>query len=219
MKPDFEKAATIAAETLIKYGISSAPVSPLPILKKLPGVLVLSYEKVSNSIGSSRDCILSAFGEQNQDACTSVNIVDGQKQYLVTYNQYLPAFLAQHALARELGHILLGHDGTRPEQVRNEEAICFANHLLSPRALIKTIQAAGIRLTVDVFGSLTGCYENCLFCMRKIPATHVAPELNRIIRGNFMPYIMNFFNYQRVAMHSDVSALADFGSFMEGYAE
>ena len=35
MNPDFQRAATLAAETLIKYRIDSAPVSPLHILKKI----------------------------------------------------------------------------------------------------------------------------------------------------------------------------------------
>ena len=33
MKPDYEKASTKAVEMLIKYGLSSAPILPLPILK------------------------------------------------------------------------------------------------------------------------------------------------------------------------------------------
>ena len=188
MIPDYEKAALAAAETLVKYGISSAPVDPLPVLKKLPGVLVVSYETLSNDVGSDRSCVISTFGEHNQDAFTSVNIVDGKPQYLVTFNQRLPVFLFQRALARELGHIILGHDVSLPEDVRNEEARCFANHLLCPRALIHSITAANLRLTVEVLGNLTGCYDHCLSCMRKLPGAHVPAELNRQIRENFMPY-------------------------------
>ena len=43
MHPDYEAAAIAATETLIKYGITSAPVSPLRMLKSIPGVLVVTY--------------------------------------------------------------------------------------------------------------------------------------------------------------------------------
>ena len=44
-------------------------------------------------------------------------------------------------------------------------------------------------------------------------------ELNRIVRDNFMPYILNFFEYQRHAAQYDGSALADLGTYMDNYEE
>ena len=217
--PDFERAATAAAETLVNFEINSAPVAPLPILKRTPHVLVFSYEEVSESIDQKRSCVLATVGERNQDAFTTVSIINGTPHYIVTYNQLLPAFLVQRALARELGHIVLGHDGSRPESVRLDEARAFANHLLAPRALIHTIQATGIRITKEVLGNLTGCYDYCLSCMRKIPPVHVPAELNRQIRQNYMPFVLNYFDYQRYASKKDGSESVDFGTFMEGYEE
>lgn len=219
MTPDFQTAAIRATETLIKYGIASTPVDPLPILKRIPGVLAVSYESMSSDVDQDRRCVMSLFGEKNHDAFTSVNYKDGKTQYLVTFNQRLPAALIQRGLARELGHIMLGHDGTRPESVRNDEAKCFAHHLLVPRALIHALQATGVRLTVEVLGNLTGCYDYCLSCMRKQPAVHVPADLNRAVRDQFMPYITNIFEYQRYASLKDGSALADFGTYMDGYEE
>ena len=218
MTPDYERAALAAAETLIKYNVSSAPVAPLPILKKIPGVLVVSYESMANDVGTDRSCVLTMFGN-SQDAFTSVNFKNGKPQYLVTYNARLSANLFQRALARELGHIILGHDGSRPEDVRNEEARCFANHLLTPRPLINAIRSAGFPITMECVGNLTGCYDYCLSCMRRIPSVHGPAELNRIIRDNFAPYVHNFLEFWRVASETDSSAPADFGSYMEGYEE
>jgi len=48
----------------------------------------------------------------------------------VVYNQRMPFDIVRKALARELGHIVLGHDGTRPEEVRNTEAEHFAKIML-----------------------------------------------------------------------------------------
>lgn len=220
MTPDYESAALRAAETLIKYGINSTPVVPILILKQLPDVLLVSFESLSNDMDQSRQCVMSMMGEKNQDAFTSVQTTpDGRKLYIVTYNQMLPVFLEQRALARELGHILLGHDGSRPEDVRQEEAKAFAHHLLCPRPLIHAVQASGLRVTMEVLNNLTGCNDYCISCMRKIPATHVPPEMNRKIRDAFMPYFVNFFNYQRVATHKDGSQKADFGTYMDGYEE
>ena len=63
------------------------------------------------------------------------------------------------------------------------------------------------------------CYDYCLSCIRKLPAVSVPRELNRMVRENFMPYIMNYFEFQRVATHTDGSALADLGTYMDGYEE
>ena len=219
MTPDYLKAATAAAETLIKFGISSAPVDPLPILKKLPGVLVVSYQSMAQDIGSDRRAVMSMFGENNQDAFTSFQLKDGRPQYLVTYNQQLSQVFVQRALARELGHIILGHDGSRPDSVRNQEAKCFAHHLLVPRALIHAIQASGHRLTVELLGNLTGCYDYCLSCMRCTPGVAVPAELNRQVRDLFLPYFQNFFEFYRYASRKDGSALADLGTYMDNYEE
>lgn len=219
MTPDYERSAIAATETLIKYNVTSAPVDPLPILKRMPGVLCVSFETMSRETAQDRQCLISAFGEKNQDAFTSVFMKDGKPQYLVAFNKMLPVNLFQRALARELGHIVLGHVGNLPEDIRNEEAKCFAHHLICPRALLHSIRVTNLRLTTEMIGNLTGCYDFCLSCIRQQPAVHVPAELNRAVRDQFLPYVKNFFEFQRYAQLQDGSALADFGHYMEGYEE
>lgn len=219
MTPDYEKAAIKATETLIKYNIGAAPIDPLPMLKQTPGVLVLSFEEMANQTNIDRNEILDKLGCKNQDAVTTVFVDNDELKYVVTYNRMLSFGMVNRALARELGHIILGHDGSRPEEVRNEEAKCFAHHLLCPRALIHTVQATGIKLTVEAVGNMTGFYDYCLSCIRKQPSVTVSVELNRQVRDQFMPYVLNLFEYQKYASHSDGSAMADFGAYMEGYEE
>ena len=218
-QPDYLNAAIKASETLINFGISSAPVDSLPILKKYPGVFVVSFAEMSETLCMDRQNLVSICGESNQDAVTSVHIDGDSVRYVVAYNQQLPLFIVGRALARELGHILLGHDGTRPEDVRNAEARCFAHHLLCPRPLIHAIQACNLRLTTDLLGNVTGCYDYCLSCMRKTPGVSVPAELNRAVRDQFMPYMKNLFEFQRYASLKDVSALADLGTYMDNYVE
>lgn len=219
MTPDYEKAATKATETLIKFGVSTTPIDPLPMLKKTPNVYVMTFAEMSEKTSIDRCDIIRSLGQQNQDAITTVFNEGGERTYIVSYNMLLPAKYVDRALARELGHIILGHDGSRPEDVRNAEAKCFAHHLLCPRPLIHTLQATGIRFTVDMFGSITGCYDYCLSCMRKLPAVHVPAELNRKVRDQLLPYIMNLFDFLRYASLRDGSALADLGNYMDGYEE
>ena len=219
MTPDFDRAATKAAEILIKYGINSAPIDPVPIFKKAPGFNVVTFTEMSRTLGMDRQDLLSSFSSENHDAVSSVQLKDGKKHYLVAYNMRLPQYIVQRALAREMGHIVLGHDGTRPEDVQNAEALCFAHHLLCPRALIHAIQDAGVKITVEVLGNTTGCYERCLIGMRHTPATHVPPELNRKVRDQFADYLADFLDFQTYLSQEDDSMIANFGTFMDGYEE
>ena len=219
MNPDFDRAATAAAEILIKYGISTAPVDPIPIFKKAHGFNVVTFTEMSQMIGISRQDLVSTFEAENHDAVTSVYIKDGHPHYLVAYNMRLPQYIVQRALAREMGHIVLGHDGSRPDDVRNAEALCFAHHLLCPRPLIYAIQESGTRITVEVLGNTTGCYERCLIGMRRTPATHVAPDLNRKVRDQFADYISEFLDFQSFLSQGDDSMIANFGTYMDGYEE
>lgn len=219
MTPDYTRAAVAAAEMLIKHRISSAPVDPLPVFKRTPGVLVLSFTELSGRLGMDRDNLITSFETENHDAVTSLHVDDGKLLYLVTYNQRLPLYFVQRSLARELGHIVLGHDGSRPEDVRMAEAYCFAHHFLCPRPLIHAVQQSGIPFTVEMLGSMTGCYERCLQGMRKTPAVHVPAELNRRIRDQFADYISNFIDFAWHMTKTDESMLANLGTYMEGYEE
>ena len=217
MTPDYERAAVLAMETLIAHRISTAPVIPLPIFKRTPGVLVLSFAEMSDMADVDRNSLVARFG-QNQDAAT-IHLPDTHLKYIVAYNQRLPFYMLQRALSRELGHIVLGHDGTRPDDVRNAEAYCFAHHLLCPRPLIHAIREAGIPVTVEVLGSVTGCYERCLVGIRREPGVHVPPELNRAVRDQFAAYLDNYIAFQRYLSPDDMSPVADFGTYMDFYEE
>ena len=218
MTPDYDRAATKAAETLLKYKVYTSPVDPVRIMKAKPGVLVVSFAELSERIRVDRMDMLHTFSD-SQDAATSVLVDNGKKYYLVVYNQKLSRNMVRMALARELGHIVLGHDGSLSYEVRHAEAKCFAHHLLAPRALIHAIQVAGVRFTMEVFNNLTECNDRCLGCMRFIPETHVPAELNRQVRDNFMDYIQNFFEVQRMFTPDDGTAVCDLGTYMNGYEE
>ena len=219
MKPDYDRAAEAATRTLLMRKISSAPVFPLPVLKNIPGVLVVSFAEASQHIGIDRSQLVTMFGSEHQDAVTVHYPDNPGLQYIVTYNQQLPLYMLQRALARQLGHIILGHDGSRPDDVREAEASAFAYHFLCPRPLIRAVQDAGIRVTAEVVGNLTGCYEGCLSGMRSMPGATVPAELNRALRAQFSDYLDNFVNYQKIIASEDHSSLADFGTYFDNYED
>ena len=219
MTPDFDAAAMKAYETLIRHGISYAPVDPLPILKRTPGVFVTTFAEVAARTGEARDNILTSFSYENRDVITTFNATSKKPVYIVTYNQRLPFYMQQRALARELGHIILGHDGTRPDNVRNAEAITFARHLICPRPLIKALTDEIGPLTMEIIGNLTGCYERCMIGIRNTPGVRVPAELNRAVKAQFSDYIANFLNCREILTEGDVTSVADFGTFMDNYEE
>lgn len=217
--PNYDLAAITADEALIKFQITSAPIDPMKILKSMPNVLLLSFAEMATTISVERSHAVTIFGDQNQDAVTTAFISDGSLRYVITYNQRLPFYMLQRAFARELGHILLGHDGTRPEAVRYEEAISFARHFLCPRPLVKAVQESGVKITFELIGAMTGCYERCLTGIRRTPGAHVPPELNRAIKAQFADYLSNFLAFQSVLSVDDCSQLVNFGSYMDNYEE
>ena len=218
MTPDFEKAASMALRVLIENDVRKAPIDPFPFLKNRSDVMMISFEEMSESLNKDRMNIIRSC-KHSPDAVTAFNVDGDEIKYIVAYNRYLSINILQKAFARELAHVILGHDGSLPDDIRAAEAQCFAQHLLFPRPLIHSIQATGIRLTTHVLGSITACNKECVQCMRKLPAIHVDPSLNRQVRDMFQHYVINYFEYQRILCKDDITSVVDLGTYMEGYAE
>ena len=216
MTPDYNKAAIKAAETLVKYNVRSAPLSPLRILEQMENVIVISFSEISELAGIDRSELTPLFG-RNLDAITSIHTENGKQTYIVAYNRLLPFSMEQRALAREMAHITLKH--TESNEKNAEEAMCFQHHLLCPRPLIHAVQASGMRVTVDLLANLTGLFDQQLVYIRHLPGTIVPANLNRFVSSQFMPFFLNYFEYYQKVMPKDGSALADLGSYMEGYEE
>ena len=111
---NLERAAAKAAEIAGK--------EPLAVLESLGNVLLISHD-IPWTNGT------------NQDAVTLVNKTEKGLQYIVIYNRSADPFHLRFALARELGNIVLEHDGTEPEEVWSMEAECFAYHFLCHRMI------------------------------------------------------------------------------------
>ena len=130
MLPNYEAAAAAAMNLLIRKNITSTPIDSLSILLSTPGVRVMTFSEMATETGENRDELVPLFGK-NQDAVTFKlpQAFDGV-DYVVIYNRFLSVDIVSRGIARELGHIIMGHDGqTRPADVRMAEALCFSHHL------------------------------------------------------------------------------------------
>ena len=216
---DYNDIAIKVTQLLIEKHITSVPIDSLSILQSRPDVFVGSFTEMADGAGLDRSHLSTFYGAANQDAITFIKEIDGRRCYFVAYNQSLPFYIVQRSLARELGHIVLGHDESTPEDIATTEALYFARHLLYPRPLLKSIQDSNIRLSIKVLGNITGCYGRFLTGVRQAPGAKVPPELNRIVRAQFANYLNNFLKLHGILSSDDDSSLADFGSFMDNYLE
>lgn len=209
----------MAMRTLIENHVTETPIDSLSILLKQPGVRVLSFTRFATQAGIERRDLVPLFGG-NQDAATfnlDMNL-DGIR-YVVVYNMRLPFDIVWRGVARELGHIVLGHDGqTRPTDVRLAEAVCFAHHLISPRPILHMLRES-IPLTMNVLTATTGCSDSCVEELRTIPGANVPKELNREVRSLFARSIKEYIRFNQASDKEDKSQLIDFGTYMDNYQE
>lgn len=92
----------------------------------MPNVLLISFESSSGLLSG-------------QDSLTLVDRKGDHLHYIILYNSALPDYQLRRALARELGHVFLRHDGSSPEYIWSEEADCFAFHFLCARPAVPVL--------------------------------------------------------------------------------
>ena len=155
MKPDYSKAAFKAYETFTRFGSD-----PQPVLRQLHHVLLIAFDAADMPV--------------DQDAFTCVE----NGKYIVFYNASLSPVYLRSALARELGHVILQHDGIGPEEIWMEEANCFAYHFLCPPPSVSiTVKYRPDRDTVSLSFKDMRTFESMLALKEAI-----AEEQTRVAR-------------------------------------
>lgn len=92
MTPNYDRAATAAAEILIKYGINKAPVIPTTIFKRAPGFNVVTFAEMSGLIGMDRK--------------------DLNRQIRSQFAEYISEFLDFQQYLSKSDHSMLANFGT-----------------------------------------------------------------------------------------------------------
>lgn len=126
MEPNYNKAASAAYDVFPLCGSSASDI--LRFFDNFPNVFTYAL-----------DIDFLPGGTEPWDAFTCVREKGGSRQYIVVYNSRLSPSLLRRSLARELAHVVLGHDGTDPEDIWMEEANCFAYHLICDLPVIRVL--------------------------------------------------------------------------------
>lgn len=145
MRPDYRRAAEKATETFSQYKMDADNIEPLRILRKLDNVMLVEYS-ISEMVDGIDFPDSTVTLDSDKDAVTLVNRINGKLKYITIYNRKVSVERLTLALARELGHVILEHDGNTPEFVWLEEANCFAHHFLCPLSLIKPVKEKTVKI-------------------------------------------------------------------------
>lgn len=219
--PDLDTAAIKAMEILRDHRITETPINPLDFLTEYDNVRIMPFTRMAQIAGMERSDLVPMFGS-NQDAALFHMAMPGMDtvDYVIVYNMRLPIEIIYRGIARELGHIALGHDGlTRHPEARMKEALTFAHHLLCPRPIIRLIQESGMPMTMDVLTETMGCSDVCVSDMQTIQGVHVPKELNREIRDLFAPRLLEYIRFHQSSPMTDKSPVLVLGSYMDFYEE
>ena len=221
MAPDFDRAATLAAQMLIDQGICRLPIKPEEIIPTVTNTVLVPYADVARVIDVSRDDLITMF-DPAKDAVTYVlNLSDGSHYYVVAYNRQKPFDRLRFTLAHELGHIICGHIGVKEEAVREAEADHFARHLLVPRAFSAMLRRRDIPPIDTNFYNVVGCTPLMLERLVKdAQPCHVDKHLNRRLREQFIGYLDYLMdNGLLVKTPGEGDRIMPDGRYMEGYEE
>ena len=76
----------------------------------------------------------------------------------------------------------------------------------------------GYKLTKDTFSRIFGDCEWCLDSILNAEPVHIVPELNRMVKEQFTPYVDSL-DYIGINMIPPEGELLDLSQYMKGYEE
>ena len=218
MKPDYNRAATLAALTLIKLGVTTTPVHPEALIRRCKNTRLMSYAdycRLPNIASQFPDAI----DKPHPEALTQVYERGNETWWLVYYDsKMIHGDRWQFSMAHELGHIVMRHHGHDPAE--EDEADFFAAHLLLPRAIVAELISQEIPLLEVNLYNLSNASRACLWMMQESEPSIINPRYNSILRQRFHAHISNeaasgnLWPYAQRPM-----ALYSLTSYMTGYQE
>ena len=178
MSADLDRAAAMALLTLKKLQISTLPVDPMAILRQCRRTKVYTWKEYCALI-AERFPVASRL--PHPEAMTQRYTTPAGLDYWIVYfdDKMLRYARYNFSVAHELGHIVLKHTGTSPEEER--EADTFASHLLVPRPVLSCIRHTNITDLCATFG----VSESCMRTVFSSPACRLDPVLTTHIRNQF----------------------------------
>lgn len=218
MIPDYDKAATLAAVTLIRLGVFATPVFPEQLIRRCKNTHLMTWQsfcKLPDVVSNFPDGIDSPHPE----AMTILYEYNGKCGWIVYYDPaMMTAERLRFSLAHEFGHIVMHHHGHN--EAEEKEADFFAAHLLLPRALIAELNARDIPLLEVNLYNLSNASRACLWTMQQSEPAFVDPKYNFVLRQRFNRHLDNEIKEGVIWMRpSGPMSLYSLTSYMTGYKE
>lgn len=207
---DCTTAATQALRALVKFKISRTPIYPQQILQASSLATIVTHDGLREESEFADGMVLS-LAESRQD---------GSPHYIFSVDRDAPIGELCLTLAVHIGHIYLGHTGNQKECTRRQEAECFAVHLRYPRPMIRLLTERGYVFTKETFSRIFGYCDPCLESMLNANPVSVSPELNRLVKEQFTPYVnvLDEMGILKMGYNKEEKVL-DFSRYMAGYEE
>lgn len=127
-RADYQRAASAAYCVLAKLDVDRFPVRPMDILRKCRHTKLMTFSEASDALQIDEDVLQRMCADA--DAMTLRCTEGEENRYIVCYRAQGNPTRMNFTLAHELGHIILRH--TETTKAEEEEADCFAGHLLCP---------------------------------------------------------------------------------------
>ena len=218
--PDCTTAATQAARALIKFDIGRTPIYPQQILQASKYATIITFsdpQELDDVVGMN---VITSVNRNNLLMSSIYSDEEGSEaHYLFSVNRNADLGHLKLALAVEIGHIYLGHNSHMNEREHMEkEAECFAVHLEFPRAVIKLLQEKGYVFTKESFSRVFGDCEWCLDSILNARPVTISPELNRLVKEQFKPYVETLIDIGILLMPVHGEPL-DLSNYMAGYED
>lgn len=137
-QPDYARAAAMAARCLIRLQVKTLPVRPMEILRRCRNTVIYTYQQAAEHLN------MDEFDFERRCAGAEAFTIRGKTQegeaaYVVCYRNGGHPGRLNFTLAHELGHMILDHKAD--DAADEEEANCFAQHLLCPEPALRQLEA------------------------------------------------------------------------------
>lgn len=152
-QPNYDRAATLACQCLIRLNVTSLPVRPLAILRKCRNTAVYTYQQAAEYLQMDTAEFERHYGDADAFTMRCGN------RYVVCYHEGGNPARLNFTLAHELGHILLNH--VEDEAADEAEANCFAGHLLCPEPVLPGHTAESLAMACYVSRSAAQAALSC----------------------------------------------------------
>lgn len=218
---DCTTAATQALRALVKFGIARTPVYPQHIIQHSQYATLITFDDESeiDEVVLNSSILTSLHGNDIFVSAMFTNM-QGEDHYLFIVNRSSHIGHLKLALGVELGHIYLGHASLLRNKTRKmQEAECFAMHLIFPRPVIKLLSERGFVFTKKTFSRIFGDCDWCLNSLLNAKAVQVSPELNHLVKEQFIPYVNKLEEIGIIDLPVGTDEVLDFSNYMAGYED